>query len=85
MDNIKIFHFIVVFLTGWVNRHQQAVIGYLNSGKSLFQTTTPELHVLLNDPTAQAVIKDNNLSDEETREVGESITNITVNVSKTEQ
>ena len=26
MDNVKHFHFIVVALAGWVNRHQQAII-----------------------------------------------------------
>jgi len=29
MDNVKLFHFIVVALAGWVNRHQQAIIDYL--------------------------------------------------------
>jgi hypothetical protein len=28
MDNVKLFHFIVVALSGWVNRHQQAIIDY---------------------------------------------------------
>lgn len=37
MDNIKIFHFIVAVLAGWVNRHQQAIIDYLIEENRVFK------------------------------------------------
>jgi len=51
--------------------------------KVISETAFP-FDVLLNDPTAQAVIEDNNLSNEEVREVAGSIISITVNASKIE-
>jgi len=29
MDNVNLFHFIVVALFGWVNHYQQGIIDYL--------------------------------------------------------
>jgi len=52
--------------------------------KVISETAFPFV-ALLNDPTAQAVIEANNLSDEEVREAGGSIISITVNALKTEQ
>ena len=37
MDNVKLFHFILVALSGWVNRHQQAIIDYLIEENRVFK------------------------------------------------
>jgi hypothetical protein len=37
MDNVKLFHFIVVALAGWVNRHQPAIIDYLIAENRVFK------------------------------------------------
>jgi hypothetical protein len=37
MDNIKLFHFIVVALAGWVNRRQQDIIDYLLEENRVFK------------------------------------------------
>ena len=37
MDKIKAFHFIVVVLAGWVNRHQQTIIDYLIEENRIFK------------------------------------------------
>ena len=37
MNNVKLFHFIVVALAGWVNRHQQAIIDYLIEENRVFK------------------------------------------------
>ena len=37
MDHIKIFHFIMAALAGWVNRHQQDIIGYILEENRLFK------------------------------------------------
>ena len=37
MDNVKLFHFIVVALSGRINRHQQAIIDYLIEENRIFK------------------------------------------------
>ena len=37
MHNVKLFHFILVALAGWVNRHQQAIIDYLIEENRVFK------------------------------------------------
>jgi hypothetical protein len=37
MDNVKLLHFIVVALSDWVNRHQQAIIDYLIEENRIFK------------------------------------------------
>ena len=37
MDNIKIFHFILAALAGWVNRHQHTIIDYLIGENRIFK------------------------------------------------
>ena len=49
MDNIKIFHFIVAVLAGWVNRHQQAIIGALIEAKRVFKQQLHGCRLRLSD------------------------------------
>jgi len=37
MDNVKLFHFIVVTLSVWINRHQQAIIDYFIEANRIFK------------------------------------------------
>ena len=49
MDNVKIFHFIVVALAGWVNRHQQAIIDYLIEENRVFKQQLQGRRLRLSD------------------------------------
>ena len=49
MVNVKIFHFIVVALAGWVNRHQQAIIDYLIEENRVFKQQLRGRHLRLSD------------------------------------
>ena len=49
MDNARIFHFIVVALSGWVNRHQQAIIDYLIEENRVFKQQLQGRRLQLSD------------------------------------
>ena len=49
MDNVKLFHFIVVALSGWVNRHQQAIIDYLLEENRIFKQQLQGCRLRLSD------------------------------------
>ena len=49
MDNVKLFHFIVVALAGWVNRHQQAIIDYLIEENCIFKQKSQGRRLILSD------------------------------------
>ncbi len=49
MDNIKIFHFIMATLVGWVNRHQQAIIDYLKEENRIFKQQLSGRRLRLSD------------------------------------
>jgi hypothetical protein len=49
MDNIKIFHFIVAVLAGWVNRQQQSIIGYLIEENRVFKRQLQGRRLRLSD------------------------------------
>ena len=49
MDNITIFHFILVTLAGWVNRHQQAIIDYLIEENRIFKQQLSGRRLRLSD------------------------------------
>ena len=49
MDNVKLFHFIVVALAGWVNRHQQAIIDYLIEENRVFKQQLQGRRLQLSD------------------------------------
>ena len=49
MDNVKLLHFIVVALSGWVNRHQQAIIDYLIEENRIFKQQLQGRRLRLSD------------------------------------
>ena len=49
MYNVKLFHFIVVALAGWVNRHQQAIIDYLIEENRVFKQQLQGRRLQLSD------------------------------------
>jgi len=49
MDNIKLFHFILVALAGWVNRHQQDIIDYLLEENRVFKQQLQGRRLQLSD------------------------------------
>ena len=49
MENVKIFHFIVVALAGWVNRHQQDIIDYLIEENRVFKQQLQGRRLQLSD------------------------------------
>ena len=49
MDNIKIFHFIMAALAGWVNRHQQDIIDYLLEENRIFKQQLSGRQLRLSD------------------------------------
>ena len=49
MDNVKLFHFVVVALAGWVNRHQQDIIDYLIEENRIFKQQLQGRRLQLSD------------------------------------
>ena len=49
MDNVKLFHFIVVALAGWVNRYQQAIIDFLIEENRVFKQQLQGRRLRLSD------------------------------------
>lgn len=49
MDNIKLFHFIVVALAGWINRYQQDIIDYLLEENRVFKQQLQGRRLQLSD------------------------------------
>mgnify|MGYP003573313629 CR=1 FL=1 len=49
MENVKIFHLVVVALAGWVNRHQQAIIDYLIEENRVFKQQLQGRRLRLSD------------------------------------
>jgi len=49
MDNVRIFHFVVVALAGWVNRHQLDVIDYLIAENRVFKQQLQGRRLQLSD------------------------------------
>ena len=49
MDSIKIFHFIMAALAGWVNRHQQDIIDYLLEENRIFKQQISGRQLRLSD------------------------------------